>query len=111
MSILRLPIDASFPNYRVTITLESVPYIFDVRWNQRDLAWYFDISDITEVPIKNGIKIVLGKDLGGPCADPRWPKGFFLAEDLSNQGKDATIDDLGSRVVVDYFTSDELASL
>lgn len=105
---LRLPIDAVAPNYRMGISLDDTPYIFDVRWNERDTAWYLDIYDAVEDPIRLGIKIVLGTILGVRCLDARLPLGTLLAVDLSGAGVDATIDDLGTRVVLFYFAADEL---
>lgn len=102
MAVFRLPLDAVAPNYRMSITLDDTPYIFDVRWNGRDGAWYFDLYDIVEAPILVGIKIVLGAVLGVRSKDVRFPTGALYAVDLSGDGRDATIDDLGTRVVVFY---------
>jgi hypothetical protein len=108
---VQLPIDAAYPNYRVGITLNDIPYIFDVHWNGRDNAWYFDVLDSTELPIRCGIKIVLGTSLGVRSTDPRYPSGMLVATDTSGEGRDATIDDLGSRVVVLHYTVEEFEAL
>jgi hypothetical protein len=106
---VQLPLDSLDPKYRVGITLNDVPYILDVRWNDRDGAWYFDMLDIDDDPIRMGIKIVLGTALGWRSTDPRFPNGGIFAEDLSGEGRDATIDDLGTRVMVYYYTVAELS--
>ncbi len=106
---VQLPIDASDPNYRVGISLNDTPYLFDVRWNGRDGAWYFDLYDDSEVPIISGVKLVLGAFILTACTDPRKPSGAIIVADLSGQGRDATIDDLGTRVVVLYYNAVELA--
>jgi hypothetical protein len=105
---LQLPLDAADPNYRVGITLQDTPYNFDVYWNERDQAWFFDLYDVNESPIITSVKMVLGAFLLARCTDPRKPSGAIIMADLSGQGQDATIDDLGSRVVAMYFTVDEL---
>jgi hypothetical protein len=107
----QLPIDASDPQYRVGITLQDTPYIVDVRWNGRDAAWYLDFYDVAELPIRLGIKVVLGAFFLLRCADPRKPGGALLAADLSGEGRDATIDDLGSRVMIYHYTYTELQGL
>lgn len=107
---VRLPIDSTNPIYRVGVTINDIPYLFDVRWNARDSAWYFDLLDVSENPISLGIKIVLGTALGWRSADPRFPSGGIFAEDLSGAGRDATFDDLGSRVVLYYYTFDEITN-
>lgn len=106
-----LPFDCEDPFYRVGITLFDTPYLLDVRWNTRDSAWYFDILDAAEVPIMCGIKIVLGALSLWRCVDPRKPSGMMVAMDLSGKGREATIDDLGTRVIVVHYTVEELRAL
>lgn len=103
-----LPFQPSLANYTVSVTLLNIEYIFQVRWNQRDTAWYFDLLDDTESPIYSGIKVVLGAFLGSRCTDPRWPIGVFVATDTSNQGLDAGFNDLGARVQVVFYQLSEL---
>jgi len=107
----QLPLVPSLPNYRFTTTLDGTSFVFDVRWNARDEAWYMDISDALASPIALGMKVVLGTLLGSRVSDARFPAGIFFAADLSNQGLDAGFDDLGARVVVQYISNTELAEL
>ena len=106
-----LPFQPSVPFYRFGCTLGTLPYLFDVSWNARDGAWYFDLLDADQSPIYSGIKVVIGTGLGRVCVDPRFPSGAFEAIDLSNQNLDAGIDNLGARVVVYYYSASELAAL
>lgn len=105
---VQLPFDSEDPFYRVGATLDDITYVFDVYWNGRDAAWYFDILDTSEIPIRSGVKIALGTPLNLRSSDPRRPTGLLTAVDLSGAGKDAGIDDLGARVVVMYFTLAEI---
>jgi hypothetical protein len=105
----QLPFIPSEFNYRVNSVVDGVEYIFDVRWNGRDEAWYMDLYDVDEDPIRTGMKIVLGSLIGRRSVDPRYPAGAFVASDLSNSGTDATFDDLGVRVVVFFYSFEELA--
>ena len=104
----RLPIDAAFPRYRVATNLGDTQYVMDVHWNARAEAWYLDISTEDGEPIRSGMKIVLGALLGLRSTDPRMPDGVLVASDMSGEGRDATLDDLGSRVVVFFYPSSEL---
>jgi hypothetical protein len=106
-----LPIDAAAPHYQIGTSIDGAQYVLEVRWNQRDEAWYLDILDEDEDPIAHGIKIVLGSVLGKRCVDPRMPAGALIAADLSGAGLDATLDDLGTRVVVYYYSADEVAEV
>ena len=103
-----LPFEPSTPFYTVSTTLSGTVYILNVRWNGRDEAWYFDLLASDGSPIRIGIKVVLGALLGGRCVDPRFPPGRIIAGDLSGEGRDATIDDIGRRVMVYYYENAEL---
>lgn len=107
---IALPFVPSVPSYRVSTVLDEVEYILDVRWNARDGAWYFDLYDADEDLIRAGIKVVLGTLLGRRCADLRFPGGAIIADDTSRDGREATLDDIGTRVVVMYFDADELGT-
>jgi len=105
-----IPLTPSEPFYSFTTTLEDVDYLFDVRWNAIDGAWYFDVSTVSEEPILPGIKIVLGASPGRLCIDPRFPPGAFFVVDTTGQGVDAGFDDIGTRVQLHYYTSAEVAA-
>lgn len=106
-----LPIDASAPNYRVGTTIEGVQYLLDVRWDSRAAAWFLDVLDVEAIVIAAGLKLCLGVIIGRRCADPRFPAGGILVSDLSGDGLDATLGDLGSRVKVYHYTVAELEAL
>ncbi len=118
---VELPLEPTTPNYRVGTALNGEQFIFDVRWNSRadrdpvtgeDVgAWFFDLRTEGEVMIRAGIKIVLGTLLGGRCTDDRFPNGLFRAIDLTDTDTEAKLDDLGVRVVVYFFTTEEYAAL
>lgn len=103
-----LPLAPSIPHQRVGTVLDDTVYVFDLTWNERDEAWYMDVLTSDETPIRVGIKVVLGAELGRRVADARFPKGTLWAHDLSRAGKEAGLDDLGVRVVVFYFSPGEL---
>lgn len=105
---LQIPFVPSIPSYRFSTTIDGTQYIFDVRWNARAEAWYFDLLDEAEDPIRHGIKVVLGAMLGGTSADERFPRGAFFACDMAGEGRDAGFDDLGSRIQVYFFLESEL---
>jgi hypothetical protein len=106
-----LPLVPLIPHYRVGTELAGIQYLLDVRWNERDSAWYLSLMAEDETPIRMGMKIVLGTMLGVRSAHPLFPPGAFMASDLSGKGRDATLTDLGTRVVVYFFTNDELNAL
>ena len=104
--VQQLPLVPSIPNYRVSTDLAGTQFILDVRRNERAGAWYLDILSEDETPIMRGIKIVLGVVLGVTNVDPNFPAGSLVAIDTSGKGVDATLDDLGTRVIV-VFSADD----
>ena len=98
-----LPFVPGDPNYRIGTTLAGIQYLFDVRWNTRESAWYMAVLQDDETVIRSGIKIVLGAALGAHTVADAWPDGVFYAVDTSGTGVDAGLDDLGDRVQVYWF--------
>ena len=105
---VEVPFVPSIGYYRFGTTLVERPYIFDVRWNSRDESWRFDVREVDETLIIAGVKIVLGAYLGRVSSHRLFKEGVFVAVDLSGQRRDATYDDLGTRVVVEYIPVLEL---
>jgi hypothetical protein len=99
----------SISSYRFGAVLQDEEYIFDVRWNSRDSAWYFDVREIDETPIKLGIKVVLGTYFGRSSNHPLFHEGAMVARPPSTTDRrEATFDDLGTRVQIWYYTRDEI---
>jgi len=108
---VELPFEPTIPFQTFGTTLDGTQYVINVRWNDRAQAWFFDLLTEGEEMIRAGIRIVLGTVLGGRSADDRMPAGMLKAVDLTETGTEATLDDLGVRVVVYFFTLEELAAL
>lgn len=104
-----LPLVPSVGDYTYTTTINGNTYNFRVRWNARDAAWYMDVADVVATPIASGIKILLGEPLGISFAyvDP-FTTGRFFARDTTGAKREATFDDLGVRVLVEYWSLNDL---
>ena len=105
-------------NYRFSSELTTSDgtgmYTFDVRWNTRDFnegAWRFDMYDSDGILLVAGIKIVLNVSLGRRSAHPFFSTNSIVAIDTSLDNLDPGFDDLGTRVQVWHFTTEDLASL
>ena len=103
-----LPLTPSVPSYGFATVLGGVTVLIDVRWNGRDAAWYLDLYAEDETPIRHGIKVLLGSPMGRRSISPLFPRGALIVVDTSGAGRDAGFDDLGTRVVVAFFTIAEL---
>jgi hypothetical protein len=106
-----LPLVPSIPNYRVSTQLGETQYILDVRWNTRAASWYMDIRTEDDELIRAGMRLVLGARHGARITDTRFPAGFITAEDTSGTHSEAGLDDMGTRVVVNWYSAEELATL
>lgn len=73
-------------------------------------AWFLTILDEPgETIIAGAVKLVCNWPLFRVLAD-REPAGYLIAVDTSGAGIDPGLDDLGTRVVLDYITADEVAA-
>ncbi len=106
---IAIPFEPSLTYYRLITVISGVPYIFDVRWNDRDQAWYFDVLEEDETPIVHGVKVILGMYLARRCDHTLFRDGVFLARDTTDAGIEAGIDDLGARVQVIRYSLLEVA--
>jgi len=109
--MITLPFVPSVPFYTFTTTIEDAPYNFNVRWNTRDAAWYFDVTSEDGTVLREGVKVVLGAFLGRACTLAFFEKGVLVARDSTDAGIDAKFDDIGTRVQVFYMTALELRAM
>ena len=105
-----LPIEPGEPHTQTWTVIDGTPVLFELRWNARDAAWYFDLYDQEEVRIMSGVKVVLGVHLGRQSTHPLTRKGVFVAIDLSGEARDATFDDIGTRVQIRHYTVAEVVA-
>lgn len=103
-----LPLIPSEFNYRVQTTIDGTSYLFDLRWNGRDESWYIDVLEVDETPIVQGEKVALGALIGRISTHKLFRRGVLVAVDLSSAGREATYDDLGTRVVVMWMPLSEV---
>lgn len=108
--IINLPFQGGSADDAFATTLNSVTYVFVVHWNYRENAWYFDLQDSDQNPIISNVKIVLGCFLGRTGSVSPLADGIFVAVDTTQQGKEATFDDLGKRVQVRYIPAEDVAA-
>ena len=93
-----IPLTPAATNYRLRVPLDDQLYLFDIRWNSRDQAFYMDVLNIDETPIVHGLKLVLGASPGRTRAHKFFIDHMFRMIDSTGEGVDATFDDIGKRV-------------
>jgi len=104
-----IPLVPSLPYYRFTTTLDAEQYVFDVRWNARDAAWYLDLYEIEGAAVAMGIKLVLGVGLGRKSTHHLFVDSILKLVDTSGARRDAGFDDMGTRVLLYFYSADVLA--
>ncbi len=117
MSLL-IPIRPDLDHFEETVTLDGVSFDLLFRWNNRDDCWYLSIFDPTveenadgsRTPTLGSIPILTGWALLAQYRMRERPLGDIIVFDTSGQGLDPGRRDLGSRVLLVYYTADEIAS-
>ncbi len=83
--------------------------VFRAYWNANKYGgWYFDLSEENGSQIATGVKIVLGINLCQTSQHIVFESVVLRAVDTTRQGRDATFDDMGTRVLVQVWTREEL---
>ena len=92
------------PSSILEVILNEQLYDFEIQFNLRANVWTLAISQ-NGTPIIDSVNIVLGTDLLLPY---NLELGSLFAVDLTSSGSDATVSDLGTRVVLVHMTTIEL---
>ena len=99
---VELPIESGNPDQSFNTTLVDQEFAFDFRWNERAQRWYMNVSKEDGTPLVTSVAVVLGTLLAGKVSVSidGFPEGVFKVVDTEGTNRDATLDDLGDRVVV-----------
>lgn len=108
MAVHLIPLAPGVYNYTFGVALDNIQYSMHVYWNDKDAAWFFDLSTAAGRAIATGIKIVLGAFLGRTINEAPFSTGVIAAVDSSGAEKDAGLDDMGSRVLLYYVPATDL---
>lgn len=100
----------SLGEYEFDTVIEGDSYTFLVRWNEHDQAWYFDLLEFDGTPILEGAKVTIGSYMGRYSTHKLFERGVIAAIDTSGDYRDATFDDLGTRVEVRFYPIESLVS-
>jgi hypothetical protein len=109
-----IPLDKrnSAPLFRLPTYLGDDQVVLDFRWNSqangRKGSWFMDVLDSNTKPIAQGVKLVLGVNLCRTSSHEIFTRNMLRLVDTSRKDREATLDDLGTRVVLLNFTLAEL---
>jgi hypothetical protein len=92
--------EGATPFFSERVTLGTRDYVLRFLWNQREAKWYLSIADQSGVAIVSGLKVVADFPINRLVVDDRAPAGTIMAMDLSGEGRDPGLVDLGRRVLL-----------
>jgi len=93
--------------YRETVKLDGSEYVLTFAWNERERRWYMDMETIDGTAIAYGVKIVADAVLLKGVTNDLRPRGLLLSTDMTAEGVDPDIRDLGSRVKLFYIDEED----
>lgn len=105
----RIPTRGDLPFYDQQVVLEGVTYTLQFRWNVRLGAWFLTVLNSEGATVIHGdAKLVVNWPINAYVVN-RQPPGALVAVDTSSEGREIeAMEDLGSRVQLVYFTTEEL---
>lgn len=111
MSYHQIKLIADVPHYEQQVTLDGETYTLAFDWNEREGAWYMNLSDVESVPVVMGKKVVSNWTFGHRSRSESMPPGRFLMIEHSGSDVDPTLEDIGDRVTLVYADEDTIAEL
>ena len=99
-------------SYQIQTELDGTTFEFVFNWNDREGRWYFDLNDISSNPLVSGRAVVLNTSLLGYLrATPSYPAGDLMVIDTSDSNIDASLTDLGDRVIMIYIPIADISAI
>jgi len=106
-----LPIDTTVSNFSQQMDLDGVPYNLTFLYNTSSLQWTLSISDIDDVHIVDGLKLVLNSNLFSQYPSIGLPPGELYCIDSTGKELEINRDNLGSVVELIYVTEAEIDTI
>ena len=110
MAVFKIPLPTGVPQFVEQTQLDGLTFTIRIHWNERESAWYLEIGDVDGVVIVASRKLVANWPLLQRVTDERKPPGEIYCIDLTDEGVDPGLDDLGERVDLVYIDAAEMAA-
>jgi hypothetical protein len=109
MSTRLIRITGTTGKFQQVVPLEGETYTFLFRWNARASRWFLTIRDDAGADLITGKKIVADVPFHPHETNENLPPGQIRILDVSGEGADPGLRDLGKRVVLMYVDEDNVA--
>lgn len=110
MSGIVIPVTPEFVSWRQRTALDGVDYLLDFDWNDRDSTWLLAMRKADGTLLRAGAVIdVIRPLLPSPTLD--MPQGIMVAIDLSGDSTRPGLNDLGTRVLLKYYSVGQYEAL
>lgn len=109
MSILEIEVqfkDEDVHTSRVVV-LEGVRFRLDTYTNKQDNTWYMDLYDDQDVPLVQGLALVVGLDLLFPYRYKNVPPGILFVNDQSGVVQDPNLESFSKKEAALYYQTSE----
>lgn len=106
-----LPIDSNFSNFSQQMDLDGVSYNLTFLYNSSSSQWTLSISDIDEIHIIDGLKLVLNSNLFSQYPSIGLPPGELYCIDTTGKEKEVTRENLGSIIELIYVPEAEIDTI
>ena len=97
-----IPTRSDLGAYFFQIELDRIVFTLRFQFNDREGFWYFDLIGADAQVIRGSIKVVSNFPLLRLITDLARPPGEIIALDTTGQGIEATLESLGSEVLLAY---------
>jgi hypothetical protein len=108
---VEIPITSDDPCFCITVPLDDTDFILSFWWNTRESRWYLSVAAADGTALVDGIPLVIDYPLLNRFGSASLPGGMLMAIDGSGKGLECGRYDLGARVKLLFYTSDELAEV
>lgn len=102
MGLRRLPTFASNRDHRYNVVLDGETFIFEFHYNARADRWTVHVFDVTETPVRHGVRLVLMDDLLRRVALETKPAGSLNVVDTTGADIEPDGETLGVETQVRY---------
>jgi hypothetical protein len=94
--------------WSMQVDLTGVSYFIDLAWNAMNQYWVMGISDLNNVPIVTGLKVVTNYDITSGIVATGMPQGEILCQSIINSWENLQRYDLGVNAALVYYEPDEI---